>query len=248
MALQQQSLFQDPIAQGSLTVLNSVVILPLNNSSGAIVNISGTWVGTILLEGTNDEFVTVQNAAVFTPPAGVITTGVSANGYYRFVAVSGFTKIRARMSAYTSGTAVIVLTASIGAGLAPTVSINYDSMLGKNKITDGTDIVLVTTNGDLKASDGLRNGGVHGNLTLTTVNTAYEAKVGGSRLSNRKSMTIVPLDSDMYWGYDNSVTTANGTPLMKNQPLIFAIDPDSTFQVWLICVNANKNVRITESP
>lgn len=148
MSYQTQPLFEDAISTGTLGAVNEVVKLTLNNSSGAIVNISGTWVGTIIFEGTNDKFVTVQNAAVFTPPAGVITAGVTTNAYYRFVAVSGFTQIRARMSAYTSGTATIVLSASIGSGLAPTVSINYDSMLGTSKLTGNTDGTKIGNAGD----------------------------------------------------------------------------------------------------
>lgn len=245
MAFQQQPLFLDPIAQGTLAATNAIIILQLNNSSGAIVNVSGTWVGTILLEGSNDGFVTSQNAAVFTPPAGVITTGITTNGYYRFVAVSGFTQIRARMSSYTSGSALVILSASIGAGLAPTVSVNYDSMLVKAKITDGTDVTNVTTSGDLTTNDGIRAGGSFGNLNLVTANTAYEVKVDGGRLTNRKLITIIPTDSDMYWGYNNTVTTSTGTPLYKNQLIIISTIDDTT-QIWLVCANANKNARITE--
>lgn len=149
MALEPQAAFENVTSTGTLSALDETVSLELTNSSGAIVNISGTWVGTILFEGSNDEFITMQNASVFTPPAGVITTGVTTSNYYRFVAVSGFTKIRARMSSYTSGTATVVLSASIGAGLAPTISVNYDSMLGKNKITDGTNNALVSSGGGL---------------------------------------------------------------------------------------------------
>lgn len=115
------------------------------------------------------------------------------------------------------------------------------------KLTDGTDTVTVSTNGDLATSNGLSNGGVNGNLSLTTLNTAYEAKVGVSRLTNRKLLTITALDS-MYWGFDNTVTTSNGIPLYKDQVLIFDIDPDSTFQIWLIASASTKNARIAETP
>jgi hypothetical protein len=110
-----------------------------------------------------------------------------------------------------------------------------------------TNYVDVTSSGDLKTVDGLRQGGVQGNLVLTTSGTAYEAKVGISALTNRKSLTVTALD-DMFWGYDNSVTTSSGTPLYKNQQIIFSIDPDSTFQIWLVASGNNKNARITEAP
>lgn len=105
----------------------------------------------------------------------------------------------------------------------------------------------VSSNQDLSVSDGLKNGGVHGTLTLTTANTAYEAKVGRSRLPGRKSLVITAQDN-MFWGYDNTVTTSNGMPLLKNQAVIFDVDPDSTFQVWLVASANTKTAKIAESP
>jgi hypothetical protein len=115
-----------------------------------------------------------------------------------------------------------------------------------SKITDGTTAAEVTANGELEVNDGLRGGGVYGALTLTTGGTTYEAKVGGSVLTNRKSLTITAMD-DMYWGYDSSVTTSTGTPLYKNQQIVFAIDPDGSFHIWLVASGNSKTARITES-
>lgn len=120
-----------------------------------------------------------------------------------------------------------------------------------NNIADGADPTRkasVSANNDVGVQDGLSAGGVHGNLNLVTGGTAYEAKVGVSRLALRKSLAITALD-DMYWGYDNTVTTSTGTPFYKNQSLIFSIDPDSgTFQIWLVAAGNNKNARLAESP
>jgi len=44
------------------------------------------------------------------------------------------------------------------------------------------------------------------------------------------------------------VTTASGTPLYKNQVAIFDVDPDSTFQVWLVASTNGRVARIAESP
>lgn len=104
-----------------------------------------------------------------------------------------------------------------------------------------------TLTGDIRSSDGLRNGGAFGVLTLTSANTAYEAKVGGSRLSHRKSLSIYA-DENMFLGYDNTVTALTGFPLFKHQTAVFSIEPDSTFQVWLVCESAGKTARILECP
>lgn len=114
------------------------------------------------------------------------------------------------------------------------------------RITDGNDIAKITSNQDLSVSDGLRGGGVYGVLNLATSGTRYEAKVGASRLPNRKSLIIFAED-DIYWGYNNSVTTANGILLKKNQQISFDVDPDSTFQVWLVAGSNSKTARIAES-
>lgn len=118
-------------------------------------------------------------------------------------------------------------------------------------VVDGLDPTkkqAVSANGDAAVSDGLHGGGVNGKVTLTVANTAYEAKVGASRLANRKLLTITPEDK-MFWGYSNTVTVANGTPILKGQPLAFSIDPSSTtFQVWLVSAIASAVAAVTESP
>lgn len=128
-----------------------------------------------------------------------------------------------------------------------------EGYVGTNvNITDGSDAtkqVKVSTAGDLSVSDGLHSGGVNGALSLTTANTAYEAKVGGSRLANRKTLTIMSEDTDLYWGYSNTVTTSNGTKIYKNQFATFELDAnDSSVQIWIVSASNSKTARITESP
>lgn len=116
------------------------------------------------------------------------------------------------------------------------------------KVTDGTDTGGVTTNGDQKVADGVRNGGVYGALNIPTANTAVEAKVGASRLTNRKSLIISIENNGVFWGLDNTVTTTSGVPTANGQVLTFSPDPDSTFQVWLVGSANNKNVHVVEIP
>lgn len=116
------------------------------------------------------------------------------------------------------------------------------------KITDGTDIALVTTSGEQRVVDGLNNGGVYGTVSLPTANTAVEMKVGGARLANRKFLQIYCNNNGLFWGLDNSVTTSNGTPLVNQQVISFAINPDSSFQVWLVGSTNTKSVQVTECP
>lgn len=117
-------------------------------------------------------------------------------------------------------------------------------------LRDSAGTEIDSTDGALNTSvtnDGLKDGGVYGAITLTTGGTAYEAKVGFSALSGRKSLVITALDA-MYWGYDSSVTVATGIPLKADQQIIFSIIPGSTFKVWLVASGNNKKARIAESP
>lgn len=116
------------------------------------------------------------------------------------------------------------------------------------KLTDGTDTALISANGDQKVSDGLRNGGVYGALNIPTSGTPLEAKVGGARLANRKALIINIENNGVFWGLDNTVTSTTGVPTSNGQVLTFNIDPDSTFQVWLVGSANNKNVHIVEIP
>lgn len=123
------------------------------------------------------------------------------------------------------------------------------SIVGSDSSGVETNFVNATANGDLGVVDGISSGGVFGNLVLTTANTAYELKVGATRLTNRKLLTVICIDADVYWGYANTVTTSTGTPLYKNQMGNWELDPtDANTQIWVVCAQANKNVRITETP
>jgi hypothetical protein len=123
------------------------------------------------------------------------------------------------------------------------------SIAGINSSGVETNFVDATANGDLGVVDGISSGGVFGNLNLVTANTAYELKVGANKLANRKLLTAICLDSDIFWGYNNTVTTANGFPLYRQQVGIWELDPqDSTTAIWVVCSQNNKNLRITESP
>lgn len=112
-----------------------------------------------------------------------------------------------------------------------------------------TNPLVVTSIGQATVSDGLSGGSaVYGNLSVPTANTAVEIKVGGSALTNRKSVTFFALDADFYWGYSNSVTTSNGTQLFKGQLITWSLNPAATtgLTIFVVCTSSSKNGRITE--
>jgi hypothetical protein len=93
-------------------------------------------------------------------------------------------------------------------------------------------------------ADVINSSGVEGAITVTT--TAIEAKVGASRLVNRKLLTVFNNGSQpIYFGYNSTVTTASGTPIVKDQSASW--DVGDGLGVWLIASSGSHNVRVTEA-
>lgn len=229
------SSFQKPIS-GNFTALNNSVDITSPNQSAEIIQITGTFVATLVVEGSNDG-INFQSILTINTANSLQVSTITAPGMF-LTSPNGYQFARIRCSAFTSGAATATVYGSDATSL-----INAFSIL--KGATDGTSIG--NTGDRLKVSNGLREGGVHGALTLTTAGTSYEAKVGANRLSGRRCLTITP-NNNMFWGYSSSVTAANGTPAYKDQPLVFDIDQDSTFQVWLVSATPAATARITESP
>lgn len=104
----------DSTASGSITAISQLVALVLNGKSGVALQITGTWVGTLQFEVTLDNVNWVPINGVV---AGASTPGqtTSANGIVRLTP-SGAAQVRVVSTSWTSGTAVISLRASDGAG------------------------------------------------------------------------------------------------------------------------------------
>lgn len=107
-----------------------------------------------------------------------------------------------------------------------------------------TSFVNSSVNGDLQTQDILRVGGVYGQLTVGT--TAVEAKVGVSRLSNRKLLTVDNTSNVIiYWGYDSSVTATNyAGRIFKDQQAQWGISDAAA--IWFIAGSAGNIVRVSE--
>lgn len=96
----------------SLSSFNDTVLLNTHGVAGAEFLLSGSWVGTVVAEGSLDGFQNISNLSIVQTTGVITTSGVTSNGNYRILVVSNFTQIRLRMSAYTSGTANAIVNAS----------------------------------------------------------------------------------------------------------------------------------------
>ena len=84
--------------------------------------------------------------------------------------------------------------------------------------------------------------GINGNISVTT--TPSEARVGGTTLEDRAVITVQPIDGVIYYGYDNSVSSTNGTKIFKGQIIPFEAGPE--LPIFLVAESGTVDVRITE--
>jgi hypothetical protein len=88
-----------------------------SSAVGAVgFNVSGTWVGTITFEASIDgtNWFTYAVSPITSGFVSVPQTTTSVNGQF-VIHVAGFTQVRARMSAYTSGSATVSAESTAGA-------------------------------------------------------------------------------------------------------------------------------------
>lgn len=94
------------------------------------------------------------------------------------------------------------------------------------------------------SADVLNTSAAYGALTVST--SPVEARVGSSRLANRKSLIIFNNSTvTLYWGFDTGVNANNGMPLLANSYVTISVGQD--IPVYLIASSGSRNVRIVEA-
>lgn len=90
---------------GTIAALNGAVTLTIPTQASACMYVTGTWVATLVFEGSVDgaNWFTIQATTL---PAGASTTTITSNGAF-LIGIGGFAAIRIRASLYTSGTATV---------------------------------------------------------------------------------------------------------------------------------------------
>lgn len=114
------------------------------------------------------------------------------------------------------------------------MTIGMTRSLADDNLTDALDRSLT--------SDIFNIAVVCGALNVGT--SAVEAKVGASKLANRKGLVITNMSGNtVYWGC-SSVTTSAGTPLDKKQSV--TITAGASLAIYLISSATTNDVRIVE--
>ena len=101
--------------------------------------------------------------------------------------------------------------------------------------------------GTSEFADTLATGGVQGRILLVDTDGAVIANVSGTtNLVDRQLITITPITGDIFWGYENTVTTTTGSPLCEGQTL--AIAAGECADLYIITNSLTPiDVRITEA-
>lgn len=200
------------------------------------INISGTWVGTVSFQASDDNstFNSILATNISLPLQAPVTS-TTTNGTFYIPLVARY--LRIRMTSYTSGTAN-------GAHTFDTLP-SGDISARYVQLTDGVEVAAISPNLESQVSDILNNGGTQAALTVGT--SAVEVMVGGSPLSNRKSVTLCnnTVLTTIYWGYTNAVTTSTGTPIVPGQLIEWTVGPNT--HIFVIAGGAGNNTRITEA-
>lgn len=109
----------DTTASGSIAVTNGTVLIPLNSKGTVSVSVTGTWSGSLQIQGAVD-YANVGNleasatwgaTTVIALTSGAIAVAITANGIYQINTV-GFSALRVFGTNIASGTANIVMIGS----------------------------------------------------------------------------------------------------------------------------------------
>ena len=102
----------DGTATGNITNTQNVAVSP-NGQSSVGIQVTGTWTGTLFVEGSVDGTNYIQTTTVPLLTGGVQTATITADGIYQ-ANIAGLSSFRVRGNTVASGTAVVSLRASTG--------------------------------------------------------------------------------------------------------------------------------------
>lgn len=210
--------FQKPIT-GSFTATSQTIDITSPNSGTSVVQITGTWDGEIVLEGSNDDSNWFQ-LNLLDNSTKLFTSSLDSNGVF-LGPTNGFQFIRLRTSSWTSGTASIDVYGSDAVSV-----LNTDSQIRGS--SDGTLIgnsgdKLKVTNTPASGSDIIPSLGT--NLYYDDMNTNSGGVARGTLITN--SWTKI---------YDSTLAPTAGTSgLMTSFILTLEkIEDDNPAKSWVV--------------
>lgn len=183
----------DISGSGSLTTLNSTVVVNTSGMQTINFSVTGTWVGTITVQASVDSGATYISFVATGTGQGVFAA-TTVNDQIK-CSCSGFTNIRLIMSAYTSGTAVINWAAGDGPGAIQVWNTNAASLITRARAFDGSGNSITSTSNALDV-----------NLKTSSITLP----ISGS-ISTVTSGTVSVIQVTNPWVVSGTVTTTQGT-------------------------------------
>lgn len=123
--------------KGALSAQDHTWELSVIGYAGCVLQLSGTWTGTVTFKGSeNGTDFDVIAALPLSEATGVVTTA-TANGHWR-LAVDGLARIQAKFTTFGSGTVVVSARATVG-GVGPMTPGSGGGGGGASTIADGAD-------------------------------------------------------------------------------------------------------------
>lgn len=159
------ALFSPISASQSLGAANAFCGISSLRDNTLTAHVQGTWSGTLSLQGSLDgvNFVTLSQALTWVNQAtGAYSSTITANGIFQ-ASITGIPYLRVTMTAYTSGTASVILQVSDGVAL---MGLDAPLPSGGNSIGSVTSSPTPASNSSA-------------NLAATTNATSVKASSGG---------------------------------------------------------------------
>lgn len=102
----------DRSGSGTVAALNAAVTANTQGSSSLTLNVTGTWVATLVIEGTNDSSIFFAIPGIDIQSDLALTSTTTNRSI--LVPCGGYLQVRIRASLYTSGTVTVTYNASAG--------------------------------------------------------------------------------------------------------------------------------------
>lgn len=195
----------DNVGSGTINTLNGTTAVPCTHASTVGFLIAGTWVATVMVEGTVDD--TTWFTIPMSSPFGDTYTNVTVTGPY-LVNCAGLTQVRIKASTYTSGT--ITITWNADAGVSNYLQ-NADNLISTGNSGGGSlAISAVFTGGFEEVTN-------YGNITVT----AFSTQAGSFTVQWSEDGVTARADGDTYVVSANSLKIISYGPAMRYFRVIY---------------------------
>lgn len=215
----------DLTGTGTIAALNGAVIATTDSFSTVTFVISGTWVGSLFVQASNNGGVTYTQISGYDVNNGVIITNTSSNIIVN-VPCAGWGFVQLIMTSYTSGTASITWEAAHGSSVLQIYNQTAASLQATARINDGIGNAITSTsiNGKQRLDTDSQSEGTDG--AAAPFGTT---QIGGKDPSGNLQAFNVDINGNLF--------TSDKIPLTPSSPSAVSVGVTSGV---VIATNANR--------